>query len=453
MKILIAGCGKVGAILAQALCDEGHDLTLIDKQSRVLSTCVERLDVMAVQGNCATMNVLEDAGVKGADLLIACTGSDEINLLCCMTAHGLNPRLHTIARIRDPEYTEQAYSMRDMFALSMTFNPEREAALEIERLLLYPGFFKRDSFAKGSVEIVELRVDAESKLRNLPLRDLNGAVKCRVLVCAVLRDGEAITPGGSFIIKEGDRLFVTAPSHSLAALLKNLGIVTHKVKDVMIAGGGTVSYYLAQSLLRNRMDVKIIESDEGRCLELASLLPEATVIRGNAGDHDLLESDGIAHCDALVSLTGNDELNMLISIYGNSRKIPQVITKLAHLENSRITHSLPLGSVISPRMLSCNKIVRYVRAMQNQNGAAITIHSIAEGNAEAIEFLVDEHTFHCNEPLKQFKLKKNILLVSITRGETITIPNGDSRFLPGDRVVVVVSGGTSVLQFNDVFAG
>lgn len=451
MKILIAGCGKVGQALAQELCAEGHDLTLIDSRSQVLNSCVERFDVMALHGNCATMNVLRQAGVEKADLLIACTGSDELNLLCSMTAHGINPDLHTIARIRDPEYIEQAHTMRDIFALSLTFNPEQEAATEMTRLLLYPGFFKRDSFAKGKVEIVELRVDAESKLNNLPLRSLNNAVKCRVLVCAVLREGEVVTPGGNFVLREGDRIFVTAPSDSLATLLKNLGIVTRKVKRVMIAGGGTISYYLAQLLHKNHMDVQIIESDPGRCVDLASRLPFATVIQGDAGDHGVLESDGISSCDALVSLTGMDELNMLISLYANSRKIPQIITKLGRLENSKIANSLPLGSVISPGKLSCNNVVRYVRAMQNQSGAAVTIHSIAGGNAEAIEFLVDEHTLHCGEPLKQLKLRKNVLLVSITRGEEIMIPNGDSRFYQGDSVVVVVSGDTVVRQLNEIF--
>ena len=452
MNILIAGCGKVGEALVMELCQEGHDLTLIDSNSKVLNTLIERYDVMATHGNCAGMNTLRDAGVEKADLLIACTGSDELNLLCCLTAHGLNPALHTIARIRDPEYAEQAYSMRNLFALSMTFNPELETATEITRLLLYPGFLKRDVFAKGRVEIVELRVDAESKLKDLPLSALNATVKCRVLVCAVLRNGQTVTPGGNFVLREGDRIFVTAPSNSLAVLLKNLGIVTHKVKSVMIAGGGTISYYLAKALHQNKMDVQIIEQDPNRCLELAEELPYATVIQGDASNHGDLELDGIDNCDALIAMTGSDELNMLISLYANSKQIPQIVTKLSRMENSSITQGLPLGSIISPRGLCCANIVRYVRAMQNQAGAAVTIHSIAGGNAEAIEFLVNESTKHCGVPLKQIKLRKNVLLVSITRGDEIVIPNGDSSFLPGDSVVIVAGGDTPLLQLNDIFA-
>ncbi len=259
MNILIAGYGQVGATLAHELSAEGHDLTLMDSDPHVLESGVERYDVMAVQGNCASMNTLTDAGVEKADLLIATTGSDELNLLACMTAHIMNPKIHTIARIRNPEYSDQAYCMRDAFALSMTFNPEHQAAEEIERLLKFPGFLKRDCFARGRVEIVEVRIDADSKLCGVPLNTLYGIVKCRVLVCAVLRNGRAVTPGGKFTLSEGDRVFVTATSDNLATLLKNLGIVRHRVRRAVIVGGGTVSYYLADLLKNSSIDLTIVE--------------------------------------------------------------------------------------------------------------------------------------------------------------------------------------------------
>ena len=452
MKILIAGCGQVGESLARELSSEGHDLTLLDSDPHVLEVDTERYDVIAVQGNCASMKALKDADVESADLLIATTGSDERNLLCCMTAHQINPRLHTIARIRDPEYTEQAYYMRDAFALSMLFNPEQQAALEIERLLKFPGFQKRDSFAKGRVEIVEIRIDAESKLCNVPLSTMYSIVKCRVLVCAVLRDGAAIAPSGNFTLHAGDCIFVTAPSDNLALLLKNLGIVTHKVKRAMIAGGGTLAYYLAERLKKSGIDLTLIESDRSRCEELAALLPHADIICGDAREQSLLESEEIASADALLSLTGIDEVNMIISLYGNSRGLPQIITRLDRLEASGITSDLPLGSVICPKQLCCNHIVRYVRALQNQDGAALTIHTIANGQMEAMEFRVDEHTLHCGEPLKELKLKKDILLVCITRGSTIEIPNGDSCFYVGDTVIAVTGKEAYVRQLNDIFA-
>ena len=451
MKIIIAGDGKVGAILTRQLSAEGYDLTLIDANLKVLESTEERYDIMAVQGNCASMEVLEQAGIREADLLIAVTNADEVNLLCCMTAHGMNPDIHTIARIRNPEYTEQIYKMQNLFALSMMINPERQAALEIERLLKYPGFLKRDTFAKGRVEIVELRVEAGHKLCNIALNDLYNIVKCKILVCTVIRNGKAVAPGGNFVLMEGDRIFVTAPANVLTMLLKNLGIITHKVKRVILCGGGRVSYYLAQSLIKNGIGVQIVEQDYDRCIHLANALPHASVIHGDASREFLLDNEGISDCDALVTLTGVDEMNIIISLYGSSCKVPQIITKLGRLENNTILDSLPIGSIISPKELSCNHIVRYVRAMENQTGAALTIHTIADGQAEAVELMVDKDTLHCGEPLKKLKLKKNVLIVCIMHGMKLDIPNGDSCFEYGDTVIVVTGAGRVVYQLNDIF--
>lgn len=452
MKILIAGDGKLGETLARQLSAEGHEITLVDSDPAVLESSVNRYDVMAVQGNCAAMDVLRDSGVETADLLIAVTGTDEVNLLCCTTAHWMNQNLHTIARIRNPEYAEQAYAMRDAFAISMTVNPDLQAATEIERLLKYPGFLKRDSFAKGRMEIVELRVDEDSKLCNIPLSNLNGIVKCKVLVCAVLRDGVAVTPDGNFVLMEGDRLFVTAPTDTLSVLLKNLGIITHRVQRVMIVGGGKVSYYLADALQKSHIDVQLIERDEERCRALADQLPKINVIRGDASDQSVLESEGLASSSALVALTGLDELNMVIALYGKRNNVPQIITKMSRIEDTSVIDNLSLGSVISPRNLCCNTIVRYVRAMRNQVGAAITVHSIADGKAEATEFLIDEETPHCGEPLKNLKLRENVLVVGINRGNKTEIPNGDSVFHAGDSVVIVSSGTGVIGHFSDIFA-
>lgn len=451
MKIIIAGDGKMGATLTRQLSAEGYDLTLIDANPKVLESSEERYDIMVVQGNCASMEVLLQAGVKEADLLIAVAGADEINLLCCMTAHGLNPRLHTIARVRNPEYTDQIYELRDMLALSMAVNPEKQAAVEIERLLKYPGFLKRDTFAKGRVEIVELRIDESSRLCNVALNDMNSIVKCKILVCAVLRAGTAVAPDGNFVLREGDRIFVTAPANDLTILLKNLGIITHKVKRVILCGGGRVSYYLAKLLQKSGIGVQIIERNPERCTQLASALTSACIIQGDASSQFLLESEGISDCDALVTLTGLDELNMILSIYGTSCGVPQVITKLGRIDNANILGNLSLGSIISPKELCCNTIVRYVRAMQNQTGAALTVHTIADGQAEAMEFLVDESTLHCGEPLKQLRLKKNVLVVCITKGARLEIPNGDSCFDRGDTVIIVTNGKKGIYQLNDIF--
>ncbi len=452
MNIIIAGDGKVGSMLTRQLSSEGHDITVIDSDARVLQQSVERYDVISVHGNCASMGVLQQAGVKDADLLIAATSEDEVNLLCCTTAHALNQKLHTIARIRNPEYTNQIYRMRDIFGLSMIINPEDQAAAEIERLLKYPGFLRRDTFAKGKTEIVELRVDEGSKLCNVKLMDLRSIVRCQVLVCAVIRGGSAVAPKGDFVLREGDRIFVTALSQNLTTLLKNLGILTRRVRSATICGGGKISYYLAKRLHKAGISVRILESDWKRCQDLCEQLPDAEIICGDVSDQDLLESEGLLQTDALVTLTGLDELNMIVSLHAGAQGVPQVITKVSHTGNRSVLGSLSLGSVICPRDLVCSNIVRYVRAMENQTGAAITVHNIADGQAEAMEFLVDENTRHCGKTLKEIKLKPNVLLVSVSHGAVTEIANGDSSFRLGDTVLVVTNGREVIRQLNDIFA-
>ena len=451
MNIIVAGAGKTGLTLAQQMIKEGHNITLVDTDSRVLVSAVELYDAMGVCGNSASKEVLLQAGIESADLVIAVTDADEVNLLCCMTAHGLNSNLHTIARIRSPQYAEQVVTMPDVFPLSLTVNPEKRAALEIERLLQFPGFLHRDTFAKGQVEIVELRIEQGSKLCNLPLNEMSGIIKCRVLVCAVLRDGAAVAPSGNFVLKAGDRIFVTAPTADLATLLSNLGIITRRVRKVLICGGGRVSYYLARLLENDKIDAKLLDKDYDRCVELASLLPGTTVVHGDCSSQRVLEDQGIQTVDALCSLTGMDETNMLISMYAATADVNQVITKVSRGENA-LTSSLSLGSIICPKELCCNDIVRYVRAMQNQTGAAISVHTIADGQAEAVEFLVENTTKYLDTPLKKLKLKNNVLIASITHGVKTEIPNGDSKFSEGDTIVAVTSGRGILKQINDIFA-
>ena len=451
MNIIVAGGGKTGLTLIRLMLTEGHNITIIDQDSAVLEAALGRYDVMAVCGNCASKTVLLQAGVADADLLIAVTNADELNLLCCMTAHGISDKLHTIARIRNPEYSEQIMTMREVFPLSLSVNPERRAAREIQRLLKYPGFLRRDTFAKGRTEIVELRIDKASKLKDVSLMDMSSIVKCRVLVCAVLRDGAAVAPSGDFVLREGDRIFVTAPTADLAELLDNLNIITRKVRKVLICGGGRVSYYLAKYLEDDHIHVQLMDRERARCEELATLLPETEIFHGDCSNPGVLEDQGLGSVDAVVCLTGMDETNILTAMYANSRSVPQIITKVSRGENS-MAGSLSLGSVICPKELCSNDILRYVRAMQNQTGAAISVHSIADGQAEAVEFLVDEATKYKDTPLKKLKLKRNVLIASITHGADSQIPNGDSQFTEGDTVVVVTSGRGKLKQINDIFA-
>lgn len=451
MDIIIAGAGKVGLTIARQLAAENHNITIIDMDRDVLDEATEQLDAIAVCGNCASREVLLEAGLVNAELVIAATNADEVNLLCCMTAHGIFPKVHTIARIRNPEYAEQVMTMPEVFPLSMTVNPEKQAAIEIQRLLKYPGFLRRDTFAKGRVEIVELRIDQRSKLKDVALCDLSGVVRCKVLVCAVLRQGNAVAPSGNFVLRQGDRIFVTAPTDTLAELLKNLGIITRPVRSVMICGGGRVSFYLADLLEKDNIHVRLIDKSRERCTQLAGLLKKAEVVCGDCSSQTLLDNQGIGRVDAVASLTGMDETNMIISLYGNSREVPQIITKLSRGE-SLIADALPLGSVICPKELSSNLIVRYVRAMENQTGAAVSVHTIADGQVEAVEFLVDSATRHCGVPLKQLKLRANVLIASITHGADTEIPGGDNCFREGDTVVVVTSGRGVLQSINDIFA-
>ncbi len=452
MKIIIAGGGKVGQTLARQLALEGHDLTIIDADNTVVESTVERLDAMAVHGNCAAGQVLDQAGIRDADLLIAATGEDEVNLLCCMTGHGMNENLHTIARIRNPQYAHQVMTMPQVFPLSLTVNPERQAALEAERLLKYPGFLRRDTFAKGRTEIVELRLESDSPLCNVPLSGLSNIVKCRVLVCAVLRSGESIAPKGDFVLKAGDRIFVTAPSATLALLLKNLGIITRRVRKVLICGGGRVSFYLAQMLSGDGIDVTLLDKDPARCVELAGLLPKVSVIRGDCSSQTVLDSQGIESCDAVIAATGMDETNMIIALYAAKRNIRQVITKVSRGVTSSIADSLNLGSVLCPKELCSNDILRYVRAMHHTTGAAVSVHAIADGQAEAVEFLLDSSAKHCGEMLKDIKLRPNVLIAGITHGADSQLPTGESVFSEGDTVVVVTNRRGALQQFNDIFA-
>ena len=452
MHIIIAGHGKVGITLLQQLSQEGHDLTLIDMNRTVLDGAVTRHDVMAVQGNCAAQQVLLDAGVMDADLLIAVTGADEVNLLSCMTAHGLNPNLHTIARIRNPEYTQQIHQMRDLFALSMTVNEEAQAAKEMERLLKLPGFLRRDTFAKGKAEIVELRIDEKSKLNGISLIEMYRTIKCKVLVCAVLRNGTAITPGGHFVLKEGDRIFVTAPTSELAILLKNLGILTRRVRSCLIGGGGRISYYLAQLLEKGGIHVRIIEKNPERCRELAELLPSADILQGDFSARNELEDGGLLISDAFLAMSGLDEMNIITALYATSRGVPQVITKLGHAGNYTLAGDLSIGSMICPRELCSNEIVRYVRAMENQTGAAISLHTIADGQVQAVEFVIEETTRNCGVALKDLKLKSNVLLATISKNGQVEIPNGASTIEPGDTVVVVTTRKDTLQSLNDIFA-
>ncbi|MBQ7993281.1 MAG: Trk system potassium transporter TrkA [Solobacterium sp.] len=451
MRILIAGAGKVGRALTDELSSEGHDITLVDMDSRVLEDAVGMYDVITLQGNSASKAVLEEAGIQNMDLLIAATNADEVNLLSVITAKALNPDIHTIARIRNPEYVDQARSMRNVFALSLVINPELQAAQEIARLLKYPGFLKRETFAKARVEIVELKVVKGSKLNKVQLKNLSSVTRSQVLVVAALRDGKAIMPDGNFVIKEDDRLFVTGSPAQLHEMLIHIGIINMPVNHVIMAGGGRISYYLAEELHRSHIATSIIELDPRKCRSLAEALPYSTIIQGDVSDRKTLDSEDIGDYDAVVTLTGMDELNIVTSLYAHMHNVPNIVTKLGRGNDGDLVENMPIGSIICPKELCTMHIVRYVRAMQTKEGAALSVHRIADGKIEAIEFVADNDTRHLGEKLKNIRTRKNVLIVSISHGTKVEIANGESVFNAGDTVVVITNKESKLNQLNDIF--
>ncbi|MBR4879742.1 MAG: Trk system potassium transporter TrkA [Clostridia bacterium] len=454
MRIVIAGGGKVGLALMRHLSAEGHDIVVIDKNKDVLEHKLAGFDVMTLHGNSATIGTLREANITQADILITATSDDAINILSCLTAKRLNPKIHTIARIRNPEYIEQLYLMRDVFGLSLIINPERRAAREIYRLIQFPDFLKHETFARGRVEIVELKLREGGNLDGIRLMDMPKVLgsKIKVLVCVVVRDGKAFIPNGNSLLKAGDIIYVTAPVTVLTDFLKKQGVAKRKIKNIMIVGGSRVSYYLASILANTDIQVKIIENNYDRCLELYDRLPKASIIHGDASLPQVLESEGMPEMDAVVTLTGIDEQNIITSLYASSVGVPHIATKINRMEMTGMIENMSIGGIVSPKELVSADVVRYVRALQNQTGSANTLHKIANGRAEALEFTVTEQTMHLNTPLRSIQLKNNILLACILRNGRVYIPDGNTTFGVGDTVIIVTTREDPILSFNDIFA-
>lgn len=452
MNIILAGLGKGGLAVMRQLLAEGHTLTVIDKSSAVISRVEGVYDTMAICGDCLTLNTLEEAGVKQADLLISFAGADETNLLCCLVAHKLNPRLHTIPRIRNADYLKVTAEMREELGISMVANPDAAAAKEIYMLLQFPEFLQRETFAKGRVEIVQLRIKSESKLCDVPISSLSSIVGCKVLVCAIVREGKAFIPKGGEVLHAGDSIYVTAPQRVLSLLIRNLGIESKKIKHIMIVGGDRISLHLVQSLLDHGVSVKIIENDPERSAQLDKLLPGATIICDDGASQDVLDREGCEHMDAIITLTGLDEVNMIVSMYGVSKGVDKVITKINRIESPELLNGLNVGSIVSSAGICSNTVAQYARAMRKKSGAALTVHPIAGGQVEAVEFLVEKDARYTGQPLKEIPIRRDILISCIMhKGKTI-IADGDSVFENGDVVVVAAPVNASILHFNDIFA-
>ncbi len=451
MKIVIVGGGKVGRTLADQLAREKHDIMLIDNDREVVAMLSAQLDIMVMYGNGASMHTLQAAEVGSSDLMIAVTPMDELNFMCCVIARKLGCP-NTIARIRDPEYHEQLYFLRDELGLSMTVNPEWTAAIEIARLLEIPGFLKRDSFAKGRAEIVEIVVQPESVLCGLPLQEIHRKLKVRVLVCAAERGAQVFIPDGRFTLEAGDKLYVTAATGQLGDLLRGLGIRSRKAKDVLIIGGSRIALTLSAMLVRSGTRVKIIERSAERAQKLAELLPEAVIINADGTNQETLNMENISQMDAVITLTNFDEENLIISMFANYLGVPQVITKINRTEYTDVFRDKGIDCVVSPKLLCAQNIVRYVRAMQNTSGSSvITMYHLVNNRVEALEFLVTDSTLNLGKTLSEIHLKPDILIACINRAGHVIIPGGGDTIENGDTVIVVTASGRVILDLNDIF--
>ena len=453
MRIVIVGDGKVGHNVAAELSEENYEVVLIDQNDEILQNASNTLDILCLAGDGADVRVLTAADVQHADLVIACTSADELNMLSCLFARRLGAR-HTIARVRNPIYYQQIDILKEDMHLSMAVNPELEAANEILRVLSFPAATKVEQFVKGQIELVEFPLKQGNSLDGLALKNLYHKYQVKILICAVKRGSEVYIPDGEFVLKAGDKLNIVASHVELESFFKQIGYNATRIKKVMLIGGGHVGYYLADELLKSKMQVKIIESDYEKCESLSETFPKATIICGNAKDHELLMEEGICEADAVVSLTGSDELNMLTALYAKSKEVGKIVAKVTEESLGDMVSEMNIDSIVSPKALTADRILGYVRARQNSYSSANveTMYQLVNGKIEAVEFLIRSDAKYINIPLKDMKIKANNLVAAIARGREVIIPGGNDVIKPGDSVVIVTKD-DKIQSLDDILLG
>lgn len=436
MRIVIIGIGKIGLTLAGSLSAEGHDVTLVDKDAEVINDAINEFDVNGVAGNGVNYSVQKEAGVDHADVMIACTHSDEINMLCCLVAKKMGVG-RTVARIRDPEYSREFIHMLDKMGLDMVVNPEAAAAAEISRIVRYPSAIGISTFAKGKVDLAEMRVPAGSPLDGIQIKQIHKLLKVKILVCAIVREEEVYIPNGENHVRAGDRIYFTASHDQLSLFFRESGVTHNRVKSLFIIGGGRIAYYLARHLGELGVSVKLVELDRERCLELSQLLPKAKIICGDGTDQTLLTEENFSSADACVAVTGRDEENIIVSMYARRLGIGKVITKISKNQLGDIIDAVGLESVVVPKALTTNLMLTYIRAMNNTRGSAVqTMYRLVDNKVEALEFHVEEGSRVAGKPLSQLELKENLLICCIIRDNRIIIPGGSDEIMEGDNVIV-----------------
>lgn len=439
MNIIIIGAGKFGTAICDDLENEGHNIIVIDSNSAVVDRIVEEYDVMAINGDGTNVEVLTEAGAEKTDVIIATTASDEINMVSALLAKKLGAK-HAVARVRNPLYRKQTGFMREEMGISMMVNPEYDAACEISRMLKFPEAAKIETFAKGRIEMAEVRVNDESPLCDRSLKEIGKKFSSRALICAVERKEEVYIPNGDFIIRAGDRINLTATHSELANFLKEAGIITPKIRSVMIIGCGAVGFYLAKMLSESGLRVKIVEKDRENCEKTNNLLPKADVICADGTNHQVLIEEGLLTCDALVSLTGVDEENIIVSLFAKAKGVDKVITKVNNTMLLPIVDSIGLDSIVTPKEITADIITTYVRAKANAlSSSVMTLYTLAGGRLEAVEFRAGNGYGYTDKKLKDLTIRKNALIAGIVKGNKVIIPNGESIIETGDRVMVVTA--------------
>ena len=450
MKIIVVGDGKVGFAIAKQLNQEGHDITVVENKANVLSSTMNQLDIVGVQGNGASLDTLLEARVPSSDLLIAATSTDEVNIICCLLAKKLGAR-HTIARIRNPEYNNTVRLIKDELGLSMSINPEQAAAREILRAIRFSNSIKVSSFAKGRIELAEVKVTENSPLINMRVVDINRRFKTEVLFVTILR--EVIIPNGNTVIYENDRLTLTGSTTQLERFFIKIGILSDRtVNEVMIVGGGRITYYLTSMLLELGMAVKIIELNKEKCINLVEKFPQATVIHGDGTDHELLLSESLEEMDAFIALTDNDEENVIISMFAQSHGVTHVLPKVNRVSLGFLLDKLGLENSITPKFITANQIVQYVRAMQNTVGSNVeSLIKLVDDRLEALEFRVRDNCRFIDVPIKDLNIRKGIIIAYVTHKGVSKVATGDMRIQLSD-TVIIISKVAGLRDINDLLS-
>lgn len=451
LKIIIVGAGNVGSTLVEQLAHEGHDITIIDIVARKIQTITDNYDVMGIVGNGASYSVLMEAGIEQADLMIAVTEADELNLLCCTVAKRVG-RCAAIARVRMPDYSKEVRYLQEQLGLALVINPELETAKEAARILAMPTALEVVSFAHGQAELIKLSIPEGNGLAGMTIAEMAKKLTVSALVCAIERKGEVFIPSGAFCLESGDTLSFVAPRRNIRVFMDTFGFRTKRVRDTLIVGGSKASYYLAQELLHSGISVKIIEQNRTRCEELSVLLPKAVIINGDGTDETLLKEEGIERADAFVPLTGIDEVNIILTLYAKKISEAKVITKINRMNFKSVVNSLELGSVIYPRYITAEAIVAYVRARnESRNNSIETMYHLFDHRVEAIEFVVGEASEVTGRPLMEMRkqMKKELLIAFINRNGNIIIPGGSDTIEVGDTVMIVTKY-TGLQKLTDI---